>query len=172
MYFGTCALSYLKHTSTLCCTCFILLSTLWLNIERMASSLHTAFTPMLKGDKLWHRHYIPGLTFQTSIYVNRRINLNHLPGAFAYFPTIQILQAENKSTLPTNTPVWAPTTSRFLLLLRVAKSCSLILGVTNVKLLIWMVGCVITIILCFPELNRDAASWTCLAVNQKGGELY
>lgn len=53
--------------------------------------------------------------------MNRRINLNHLPGAFTYFPTMQIVQAESKSTFLTNMPAWAPSTGRFLLLVWVAK---------------------------------------------------
>lgn len=100
--------------------------------------------------------------------MNRRINLKHLPGTFTYFPAAYRNGNCAGRLKKKHIPIWHASMSPFdagiiVIIGCYEIDCSLILGVTNVMLLIWAGDCirVITIILCIPELCGDVASWAC-----------
>lgn len=140
-----------KYTSLtnevyLFCTRFTSQSALWLNTDGVASFEITA------GEQnnlpVYFRINISGF----HLHEERKINKNHLPGAFTYFPTVQIVPMEISNNIAKHASTNLLSREvRYILKLSVGyqeKDAPLISGFENVIFLIWLEECVhvITII--------------------------
>lgn len=114
------------------------------------------------------------------LHEERKINQNHLPGTFAYFPTMQSIPLEMRGMIQKispNTPARTSSAWSYSNVLNSVwsyqekKAAPLISGFQNVIFLIWLEECihVITIISSLIMCIGGSRSWCCHAENDEWG---